>query len=542
MASIMRVIAACALLSAAVVASAGPFTPEWASLDTRACPDWYDDAKFGIFIHWGVYSVPAWSPVGEYAEWYWHSLATEEATQAFHNRTYGPGFKYTEFADMFKAELFDADAWADLFQRSGAKYIVPTSKHHEGFTLWPSAQSWNWNAVDVGPKRDLLKEIMSAVRSKGLHAGMYFSLYEWFHPLYIGPKPSQYVDQVMLPQLYDLVNNYQPDVLWTDGQWEHNATFWHSEEFLAWLFNESPVKDTIVINDRWGSETPGVHGGFYTPEYSSTVYSDHKWEENSGIDVHSFGLNRNTPADKYSTATDIIALLVRSVCFGGNLLLDIGPAADGTIPPVMAERLLQVGDWLRVNGEAIYATRTWKVQQEYFAPNPKAFVGRTKGRSNVFAGVPTPGSSAGSVVFLGSAADTASCESLCAASAKCLSYTWHDATTGAWANMCYARTDNLWALTADAGHSSGKKRFYTVSYTAAKTGNDVFAIVDIWRRESIVLPSVTMTQDGTVEMLGVDGALEWSNTPNGLVVRMPQISFDEMPCQSAWAFRLTGTA
>ena len=125
--------------------------------------------------------MPAYAKVGNYAEWYWNTLARNDdgETRAFHNRTYGPSFRYQDFAPMFKAELFNATEWAELFRRSGARYIVPTSKHHEGFTMWPNAQAWNWNAVDIGPHRDLLGEIMQATRAAGLHAGMYFSLYEW---------------------------------------------------------------------------------------------------------------------------------------------------------------------------------------------------------------------------------------------------------------------------------------------------------------------------------------------------------------------------
>lgn len=126
------------------------YDPNWASLDTRQLPEWYEDAKFGIFIHFGVYSVPSWQPVGQYAEWYWERLVNKDdggVTAEFHEQTYGPNFRYQDFAPMFKAELFNATEWADLFRRAGAKYTVPTSKHHEGFTLWPNRQSWNWNAV-----------------------------------------------------------------------------------------------------------------------------------------------------------------------------------------------------------------------------------------------------------------------------------------------------------------------------------------------------------------------------------------------------------
>jgi len=230
--------------------------PTWESLDSRPCPQWFDEAKFGIFIHWGVYSVPAWAPKGQYAEWYWHAMSdkTGPAWQ-FHVRTYGEHFKYQDFASAFKAELFDPAQWADLFARSGARYVVLTSKHHDGFCLWPSAQSWNWNSVDVGPHRDLLGDLTAPVRARGLKMGIYYSLYEWYHPLYQSDV-ARYVDEHMLPQLKDVAERYRPSLLFADGEWEHPSEVWRSAEFLAWLFNESPVRDEVVVDERAACTAP----------------------------------------------------------------------------------------------------------------------------------------------------------------------------------------------------------------------------------------------------------------------------------------------
>ena len=155
----------------------------WESINSRPIPAWFDDAKFGIFIHWGVYSVPAWAPVPKdgkvtgsapYAEWYWRKLEKREGpTWEFHKRAYGADYKYQDFVHSFRAEMFDPDQWADLFQQSGARYVVLTSKHHDGFALWPSAQSPNWNSMEVGPKRDLVGDLTKAVRSRGLRMGLY---------------------------------------------------------------------------------------------------------------------------------------------------------------------------------------------------------------------------------------------------------------------------------------------------------------------------------------------------------------------------------
>ena len=160
------------------------YEPNWASLDQRPCPPWYLDAKFGIFIHWGVYSVPGWGVPKSYAEWYWNNMANKKPDNVwwqFHKKTYGENFEYPQFAPLFRCELFNPDQWADLFARSGAKYVVPTSKHHEGFCLWPSAEAtrtWGrpWNAVEIGPKRDLLGDLGDAVRKRGLRYGFYYSL------------------------------------------------------------------------------------------------------------------------------------------------------------------------------------------------------------------------------------------------------------------------------------------------------------------------------------------------------------------------------
>jgi len=339
------------------------YTPDWDSLDQRPLPAWYDQVKFGIFLHWGVYSVPAWGTVGSYAEWYWKYQTTAgHATQEFHNATYGPDFRYQEFAEQFRAELWDPTEWASLFQKSGAKYVVLTSKHHEGFTLWKSAQSWNWNSVDIGPKRDIVAELSAAVRAQNLHMGLYYSLYEWFNPLYIGPNPEDYVQQIMLPQAYEIVNKYKPDLFWTDGAWDFNSSFWQSTKFLAWLYNESPVKDVVVVNDRWGNETPEKHGGFYTVEYGyGSIPDDHKWESCHAIG-QSFGYNRlENSINAYWNATTLVQYLIQVVAMGGNLLLDLGPTADGRIPVEMQERVLAMGDWLSVNGEAIYNTQKWTV-------------------------------------------------------------------------------------------------------------------------------------------------------------------------------------
>ena len=345
------------------------YEPTWESLNKRAIPSWFINAKFGIFIHWGLYSVPSWATNSNadgfgsnYAEWYWERLNNtklkihKEFTD-FHEKTYGPNFKYQDFAPKFTCELFNPDKWAEIFKNAGAKYIVLTSKHHDGFALWPSRESWNWNAVDAGPHRDLAGDLSAAVKKVGLHMGFYYSLYEWYNPLY-KQDVKKYVDQHMLPQLKDLVTRYNPEIIWPDGEWDQSDTTWRSCEFLAWLYNESAVKNTIVTNDRWGGERG--NGGFTTTEYGSGKAGlERPWEECRGIG-ESFGYNRNENLEQYASSEKLVHMLIDIVARGGNLLLNIGPAADGTIPVIMQQRLKDMGDWLKVNGEAIYETTAWK--------------------------------------------------------------------------------------------------------------------------------------------------------------------------------------
>jgi alpha-L-fucosidase len=369
-----------ALLFACAASAADRVEPSWDSIDKRPTPPWFEDAKLGIFIHWGVYSVPSFAPRTEvstyarYSEWYWKRLATpdmegHEQFQAFHDRVYGPEARYQDFAPRWKAEMYDPAQWADLFARAGARYVVLTSKHHDGFCLWPSRESWNWNALDVGPHRDVAGDLARAVKAKGLKMGFYYSLYEWFNPLYLADVGG-YVDTHMLPQMKDLVTRYEPDVLWGDGEWDHPSSTWKTEAFLAWLFNESKVGASVAVNDRWGKETRAKHGGYYTTEYglihdkdASATVIPHPWEECRGIG-HSFGYNRAETVEDYASPPKLVALLVDTVSRGGNLLLDIGPAADGRIPVIMEERLLQLGEFLKASGEAVYGTRKWRATSE----------------------------------------------------------------------------------------------------------------------------------------------------------------------------------
>lgn len=336
-------------------------TPTFDQIYKRKMPTWFNEAKFGVFIVWGIYSVPGWAPKGGYAEWYGGNLNDPNGeTRKYHDKVYGKDFKYDQFVPMLTGEGFNAEEWTGLIQKSGAKYVVTASNYHDGFAMYPSKYSESifgdhWNSFDRGPKRDVLGELGNAGNAKGLKMGIYYSIYEWWHPLYVKGDLEKYAVEHFLPKFKEVVTNYKPSVIFLDGEWLHPYKTWHSEEAANWLYTQSPVKDEVVVNDRWGW-TRSQYGDYYSSEYGGGDYSPvHPWQEDRGIGK-SYGYNRNEDAWDYNTRAELINLLSTICSNGGNLLLDIGPTADGHIPPIMQERLLQIGEWLKPNGEAIYGT------------------------------------------------------------------------------------------------------------------------------------------------------------------------------------------
>ncbi len=347
----------------------------WESLNKREVPEWFEDAKFGIFIHWGLYSVPAYAPKGCYAEWYGahcdKKKDNETESQYYDHKvnTYGENFKYADFVNMFKAENFDAKAWVQLFEDAGARYMNLVSKHHDGFCMYKTDYAWNWNSADVGPHRDFCRELSDACKDSKVKFGVYHSVYEWYHPLYL-KNPEEYATEHLIPMLKELMEKYKPYTLFTDGEWEHPSSVWHSTDFLQWLYNESSVKDYIVPNDRWGNETRGRLGGNLTTEYGyvgfvdgfedgNEVVIDRVSEECRGIGC-SFGFNKYETTEDYLSAKELITMLVDLISNGSNFLLNVGPTADGRIPVIMEERLRQMGAWLKVNGDAVYGSRKYR--------------------------------------------------------------------------------------------------------------------------------------------------------------------------------------
>jgi alpha-L-fucosidase len=335
--------------------------PTWEELRERPYPQWFQDAKLGIFIHWGVYSVPAYSGKEQYGEWFLRGLQVGDTLRTrFMREQYGADFDYRDFAPLFRAELFDPDEWADLFWRAGARYVVLVSKHHDGYALWPSRYAPNWNSVDVGPRRDLVGDLTESVREAGLRMGLYYSLAEWNHPLHRwytdAPEAiAPYVEQHMIPQFKELVTAYRPEVLFADGEWLNTAEQWHARALIGWYYDT--VGPDAIVNNRWGH---GSDIGFLTPEYSAGIdVTDRPWTEVRGLG-RSFALNRNEDLEAYMTPAELVRRFASAVAAGGGMILNVGPRADGQIPLLQQERLLQLGQWLEVNGEAIYGSRPWR--------------------------------------------------------------------------------------------------------------------------------------------------------------------------------------
>lgn len=483
------------------------YSTDWESLDSRPVAPWWSDAKFGVYLHWTLAAVPSW---GLHGTFYWPNLVESREKErdgrrvagdtydeayaglwAFHLKNYGPDFGFEQFAPMFRAELFDAERWAEVLARSGAKYVVLTAKHHDGFSLWPDpyatkAYGHPWNAAEVGPHRDLVKELTASVRKAGMKMGLYYSFYEWFNPLWLKDRP-RFVTEHMHPQLKDMISRYQPDILWADGEWLEPESFWKSREFLGWLFNESPDRN-IVVNDRWGSDTRHKHGGFYTTEFTPGMSGgEHPWEENRTVvrpmryDAegrplwYEWGINRRVTLRDYYTPWELIVTLVDIVSRGGNLLLNIGPTADGRIPALEEERLTEIGDWLKVNGEAIYGTKPWR---------------------------------------------------------KSCQWSVGDRPT--------VKYDQEWReryeIREIAGRPEARKAAVEAFFTSS--GNNVYAILPRWPKARLRLNDIRLPRRAAVTMLGLDRPLPWKPIPGGIEINMPQLNVDEMPCRYAYVLKL----
>ncbi|MFW9950494.1 MAG: alpha-L-fucosidase [Candidatus Thorarchaeota archaeon] len=366
------------------------YIPEKSSLKQHKVPEWFHDAKFGIFIHWGLYSVPAFAITGidlvqsmkrgieqhfknnPYAEWYLNSLRIEGSpTQEYHNQSFGKNFSYDDFVPIFNKEIekWNPDEMADLFKKIGARYVVLGTKHHDGFLLWPSAHQ-NPNKKNYHASRNIVGELTKAVKDRGLKMGFYYSgALDWsFNPNPIkdgisfvtnGPTSIEYTEYAN-NHWYELIDKFEPIELWNDIGYPPNTNVY---EIFAYFYNKFPKG---VVNDRWKQlqkseiKHPTVrYWDFTTPEYEKMPkITNYKWESSRGIG-NSYGYNQMENENDYLTSKELIHLLIDIVSKNGNLLLNVGPKADGSIPDLQKKAILGIGEWLEMNGEAIFETRPW---------------------------------------------------------------------------------------------------------------------------------------------------------------------------------------
>jgi alpha-L-fucosidase len=372
----------------------GPFRPDWESLQKYEVPDWYKDAKFGIFIHWGAYSVPAFGN-----EWYPRNMYREGSEEyKYHITTYGPQdkFGYKDFIPMFKAEHYDPAAWAALFKKAGAKYVVPVAEHHDGFAMYDSGLS-DWTAAKMGPHRDTTGELAKAVRAEGLHFGV--SSHRVEHNFFLGVGraiPSDINDPqyaAFYGPAHTWLNNKSGTPL--DGDFTYASPAW-ADDWLArgaelvekyhpdivyfdWWIGQASIRPNLTrfasfyynSSEKYGDHLGVINYKDYAMQEHSGVLDLERgqlgdirplyWQTDTSVSNKSWGYIKD---DTFKSGEFVVHQLVDIVSKNGNLLLNIGPRSDGTLPEPVQQVLLDVGEWLNINGEAIYGSRPWKTYGE----------------------------------------------------------------------------------------------------------------------------------------------------------------------------------
>ena len=464
------------------------FEASWESLQQFETPEWFKDAKFGIYCHWGPYSVPAYK-----TEWYSHWMYVKDhEIRKYHEEKYGPLsiFGYKDFIPMFTAEKFNADEWADLFKKAGAKFGGPVTEHADGFAMWDSKLT-EWDAKDMGPKRDIVGEMAVALRKKGLKFIATYHrhwLYAWYptwdehtdasNPAYAGlyglkvpegtfvmanqttvPLPDKKFNQEWYDRIIEVVDQYEPDLIWFDNKMDIIAEEYRLN-FLSYYYNAAKRQNReVVATYKFTDFQPGSA----VLDVERARMSDAKpfaWLTDDSIDWGSWCDVRNPD---YKTINRLIDVFIDIVSKNGCLLLNITPRANGEIPAEVKNRLLKIGAWLKVNGEAIYGTRPWKI---YGQGPTKVVEGHLSERLN-------PDNTAEDI------------------------------------------------------------RFTT-------KGEYLYAIILDWPGEQALIPALKVNSElygqeiNSIQLLGSEAPLQWQRTEEGLIIKLPA----EKPCDHAYAFKI----
>ncbi len=374
--------------------SAAPVYP------TNTVPEWYRDAKLGFFVHWGLYSVPAWAvqhgpgvniptedayAYHQYAEWYGNTVRIAGSpTWQRHQELYGPGTSYEDLADLWDAGSFDADRFVGELVGAGAKYVVPTTKHHEGFCLWDSATT-GFTSAKRGPRRDLISEFHDATRRAGARFGVYYSgALDWHTgdfpaiesdtDLFRFRRNDEAYSRYAAAQLEELVERFTPDVLWNDIDWPDGGKGDQDYAVAALLARYFERVPDGVVNDRWGVP----YHGYLTREYTHIdEILEPVWESTRGLG-YSFGYNQAEDTRHSLSGAALVRMLVDVVSKNGNLLINVGPRADGSIPELQLAAMREMGAWLAQNGGAVYGTRPWlRANEKVGAPRAYTRSGET---------------------------------------------------------------------------------------------------------------------------------------------------------------------
>ena len=385
------------------------------SINSHRAPEWLEDAKFGMFIDWGLWSVAGWAPKRKegamYPDWYEFRLDTDTAFVKYHNKNWGKDFERDDFIPLFVASNYEPNKLVDIAKEAGMKYIIPFCKHHSGFCLWPSSFTQR-DAYDMGPKKDLIEPLVESCKEQDLKFGFYFSVDDWEYPIInndgnlvnrkwgniiepysedLEKKASgkipvkNFAEDYIVPQATEFIDKYDPDILWYDGEWNTTVNDLLSYDITAYFYNNADGRKKVAVNDRIGlakgdpyyETLPGsskdkergwlrfISGDIFTSEFHDhdDLNTTHFWEANRGIS-QSFGYNWQDTEDNVISSKEFIQMFVDIVSNGGNLLLIVNLDGQGSLPKIQETRLLDIGKWMQVNGEGIYNTRMYSTKSE----------------------------------------------------------------------------------------------------------------------------------------------------------------------------------